>query len=181
MELFFFYQNQFQAMQLITERTILTLIEKEDFKEVITSLREEGAVKYIKHLQNLSNSQYADFLENKRVFSQNGTLFYWVVREKETQKYIGTMGVMPYLGSDSVFHIGFRISKAYQGKGFATELGKTVIDFVKNELKHKQIFGLIMEGNIASHTLLKKLGFKFLKTDFNTDYQIQLETYRLTF
>jgi len=88
---------------------------------------------------------------------------------------------MPYLGSDSVFHIGFRISNDFQGKGLATELGKTVIDFVKNDLKHQQIFGLIMEGNIASQTLLKKLGFEFEGSHFNTDYQIQLETYRLDF
>lgn len=91
------------------------------------------------------------------------------------------MGLTPYLGSDSVFHIGFRISNNFQGKGLATELGKTVIDFVKNELKHQQIFGLIMEGNIASQTLLKKLGFEFEGSNFNTDYQIQLETYRLDF
>ncbi|WP_338812754.1 GNAT family N-acetyltransferase [Bernardetia sp. Wsw4-3y2] len=168
-------------MKLTTERTELNLIQKKDFKELIASFREENAVKYIKHLQNLSNSEYTDFLENKRILSENQHLYYWVVREKETQKYIGTMGVMPYLGSDSAFHIGFRISKDFQGKGFATELGKTVIDFVKNKLKHQQIFGLIMEGNIASQTLLKKLEFHFLKTDFNTDYQIQLETYRLIF
>lgn len=168
-------------MQLTTERTILTLIEKEDFKEVTNSFREENAVKYIKHLQNLSNSEYTDFLEKKRILSDTQHLYYWVVREKQTQKYIGTMGVMPYLGSDATFHIGFRISKEYQGKGFATELGKTVIDFVKNELKHQQIFGLIMEGNIASQTLLKKLGFQFEGSHFNTDYQIQLETYRLNF
>ncbi len=168
-------------MKLTTERTELNLIQKKDFKEIIDSFREENAVKYIKHLQNLSNSEYTDFLENKRILSDNQHLYYWVVREKETQKYIGTMGVMPYLGSDSAFHIGFRISKDFQGKGFATELGKTVINFVKNELKHQKIFGLIMEGNIASQTLLKKLGFQFLKTDFNTDYQIQLETYRLIF
>ncbi|WP_338767171.1 GNAT family N-acetyltransferase [Bernardetia sp. ABR2-2B] len=168
-------------MKLTTERTELNLIQKKDFKEIIASFREENAVKYIKHLQNLSNSEYTNFLENKRILSENQHLYYWVVREKKTEKYIGTMGVMPYLGSDATFHIGFRISKDFQGKGFATELGEKVIDFVKNELKHQQIFGLIMEGNITSQTLLKKLGFQFLKTDFNTDYQIQLETYRLIF
>ena len=77
--------------------------------------------------------------------------------------------------------LSYWVSTEYQGKGFATELGKTVIDFVKNELKHQQIFGLIMEGNIASQTLLKKLSFQFEGSHFNTDYQIQLETYRLNF
>lgn len=104
-------------MQLSTERTILNLIEKNDFKEVISSFREEGAVKYIKHLQNLSNHEYADFLENKWLLSENGHLYYWVVREKETQNYIGTIGLAPYLDSDTTFHIGFRISKDFQGKG----------------------------------------------------------------
>ncbi|AFM05110.1 acetyltransferase, ribosomal protein N-acetylase [Bernardetia litoralis DSM 6794] len=168
-------------MKLTTKRTELNLIQKEDFQEIIDSFREKDAVKYIKHIQGLSNNEYLDFLEQKRLLSKNGQLFYWTVREKETQNYIGTMGVMPYLGSDSAFHIGFRISKDFQEKGFATELGKVVIDFVKTELKHQLIFGLIMEGNIASQTLLKKLGFQFLKSDFNTDYQIQLETYRLDF
>lgn len=168
-------------MQLTTKRTELNLIQKEDFKEIIDSLREEGAVKYIKHLQNLNDKEYIKFLEKKYLLSQKKELFYWVVREKETQDYIGTMGVMPYLGSNSAFHIGFRISNDFQGKGFATELGETIIDFVKNKLKHKEIFGLIIKENIASETLLKKLGFQFEKSEFNTDYQIQLETYRLDF
>jgi len=178
---YFFTKNQFQIMQLSTERAVLTLIEQKDFKEVIDSFREEGAVKYIKHLQNLSNSEYADFLEKKRLLSQNEHLYYWVVREKETQNYIGTMGLTPYLDSDSVFHIGFRVSKDFQGQGFATELGKAVIDFVKNELKHQLIFALVMEENVVSKTLLKKLGFEFERTKFNADYQIQLETYKLNF
>ncbi len=176
-----FTKNQFQIMQLSTERTILTLVEQKDFKEVIDSFREEGAVKYIKHLQNLSNSEYADFLEKKRLLSQNAHLFYWIIRGKQTQKYIGTMALTPYLGSDSVFHIGFRISNDFQGKGFATEVAKAVIDFVKNDLKHKEIFGLVIGENVVSKTLLKKLGFEFERTEFNTDYQIQLETYRLDF
>lgn len=168
-------------MQLTTERTQLDIIQKKDFAEVIQSLREEGAVKYVKHLQNLSNSKYADFLEKKQTLSENKHLFYWVVREKKTQNYIGTIGITPYLGSDAAFHIGFRISKNYQRKGFATELGNVVIDFVKNTLQHKQIFGLIMEGNIASKNLLLQLGFRFTRSEFNTTYKIQLETYCLEF
>lgn len=164
---------------LTTTRTYLNLIEKKDFEEVIKSFREEDAVKYTKHLQDLSDSEYADFLEKKRVASQNEQLFYWIVREKQTQKYVGTAGVMPYLGADSVFHIGFRISKEFQGKGMATEIAQSVIDFVRNDLKHSTIFGLVMEGNIASQKVLEKLGFKFLKNDFNQDYQIYLETYQL--
>ncbi|WP_291724554.1 GNAT family N-acetyltransferase [Bernardetia sp.] len=166
---------------LTTTRTHLNLIEKKDFSEVIKSFREEGAVKYTKHLQNLSNNEYADFLENKRVRSQEGHLFYWVIREKQTQKYIGTIGVMPYLGSDEAFHLGFRISKNAQGKGFATEVGQAVIDFVKNQLQHSSIFGVIMKENIASRKTLEKLGFKFIKSDLNTDYQIHLDTYQIDF
>ncbi len=122
-----------------------------------------------------------EFLEKKQLLSQEQKLFYWVVREKETQKFVGTIGLTPYLASKQTFHLGFRVSKEFQEKGLATELGKKVIDFVKNELKHKKIIGLIMEGNIASKALLKKLNFEFEKSYFDTDYQIQLEVYRLEF
>lgn len=168
-------------MNLTTTRTQLNLLQEEDYAQIIASFQEKDTVKFIKHLQNLTDEEYREFLEKKRLLTQQKENFFWVVREKTTQNLVGTIGLTPYLGSKTAFHIGFRIRNDFQRQGFAYELSKRVIDFVQKELHHTKIYGLAMQENDASIKILQKLGFEFVESEFNTDYQIQLETYQLNF
>ncbi|PIY09868.1 MAG: hypothetical protein COZ18_07170 [Flexibacter sp. CG_4_10_14_3_um_filter_32_15] len=70
-------------MQLTTNRTELNLIQKKDFKEVIDSFREKDAVKYIKHLQNLTDEEYTDFLEKNVNFLTSKNYFIGLLEKKK--------------------------------------------------------------------------------------------------
>lgn len=85
--------------------------------------------------------------------------------EKQTNAIIGLSGVLKckYLGQDD-FEFGFILSKKYWGKGYATEIGKAQIDFVKYQLKSKRVLALASPQNTASIHTIEKLGLTYVKT-----------------
>jgi ribosomal-protein-alanine N-acetyltransferase len=55
--------------------------------------------------------------------------------------------------------LGYKIDKDYQSKGLMKEALTAVIDFIYNELMLHKVNAYIMETNIASIELIKRLGF----------------------
>ena len=50
------------------------------------------------------------------------------------------------------------------GQGYATEIGKAQIDFIKNELKARRVLALVHKDNIASIKTIEKLALIHLTT-----------------
>lgn len=61
--------------------------------------------------------------------------------------------------------LGFRILKKEQGKGYAIESAKALIDYAFNELKIVNLKARAFKQNIPSHKLLNKLGFALISED----------------
>ena len=101
------------------------------------------------------NEEYAQRME---LFRERETQYMIVL--KEENKVIGTVNVFP---DDSravdTREIGYSISSAYQRKGYAFEALSALIDLLQNELKFDLLVAGVLEENIASIRLLKKLGF----------------------
>lgn len=61
--------------------------------------------------------------------------------------------------------IGFRFFKKEQGKGYATESAKALLDYGFNTLKLKEIIRRASKDNISSIRVLEKLNITFWKQD----------------
>jgi RimJ/RimL family protein N-acetyltransferase len=61
--------------------------------------------------------------------------------------------------------LGFRFIPKEQGKGYAIESAKALIDYAFNELKIVNLKARAFKQNIPSHKLLNKLGFAKLSED----------------
>lgn len=71
---------------------------------------------------------------------------------------IGGMNLFGIDERNGTFGISIQIDRIYRGKGYGIAAMKILLDYTFNERRlHKYQTGLI-EGNIASETLLKKLG-----------------------
>ena len=53
----------------------------------------------------------------------------------------------------------FYLLPEYWGKGYASESGKAVLAYGYEQLKLKEIMGMVIIGNEASEKVLLKLGF----------------------
>lgn len=99
----------------------------------------------------------------------------WTVILKETGEIIGRAGISYRDGFD-IPELGFMIGKDYQRKGYAKEAIEAILKYAKQELGFDTIQALVLENNIPSVNLLKKMNFTFSCRRYQ-DYLIALHTY----
>ena len=59
---------------------------------------------------------------------------------------------------NGTFSIGLQIDRDHRGKGYGTAAMKILICYAFNERRLNKYYGSVLDGNIASATMLKKLG-----------------------
>ena len=72
---------------------------------------------------------------------------------------------------DRDWEIGYWIGKPWWGKGFATELGRGLVDFAAQEFGAGQIIAGHYDDNPASGRVLEKLGFAYTG-DAHTEFSM---------
>lgn len=88
-----------------------------------------------------------------------GQLPYWVVREKMTQEFMGTVSL-------DVHHEGVHTEVSYQfmpkwwGAGYASEIVRAVITYAFEEMNLPVILAETQTANLASCKMLEKIGMK---------------------
>lgn len=109
----------------------------------------------------------------KTLFQKKET---YAITLRENNKPIGCVNLLVYpdgnyyWGEDNA-ELGYWIGEPYWGKGFAVEASQELIKRAFNNLDIKQIFALTRKENSQSQSVLKKLGFNFLKEIQNIDYK----------
>ena len=89
--------------------------------------------------------------------------FYWVIREKQTDTFIGLVSLDPH--QDGVYlEISYQLLPNWWGKGYATEVVQTIINYAFNELHLTKILAETQTANKISCMLLKKLGMDLERT-----------------
>lgn len=89
----------------------------------------------------------------------------WVVEESATGKLIGRVGFDDRTlpdgagGSRRILELGFLIAAEKQRQGFAEEVCRAAIAYMREEYDEDAFTCLIENGNDASIRLVKKLGF----------------------
>ena len=155
-----------------TERTILTLLQKSDFDELLEMFSEKDAFKYIRPHQHKSIEERIGFLELKLNQIENKTGFYWVARCSETNELIGAINLTPIPKTDKM-QIGWMIKSSHQRKGYATETARGVLEFAVKNANFNPIYGVFEKENIASEKILKQLNFAFNKEWDESESTIQ--------
>lgn len=84
--------------------------------------------------------------------------------KKETNEFVG-LGVLIHLElnpKNKAHEVGYRLPVHMWGKGYATEIAKTLIDYGFNELNFTEILGTTNPDNKTSEKVLLKCGLKFI-------------------
>jgi RimJ/RimL family protein N-acetyltransferase len=74
---------------------------------------------------------------------------------------IGDCGLRPTRRDSSHAELGFTFAKAYQGKGYASEAVRRLLDYVFTSLALQRVFAITQIQNDAANRLLKRLGFEW--------------------
>lgn len=78
--------------------------------------------------------------------------------EKSENVYIGEAGILSLNRVADRCVIGYNLLPDYWGKGYATEISKSLIEYAFDELQVERVEALALKSNIASCKVLEKSG-----------------------
>ena len=144
---------------LITERLLINPLSASDNQFILELLNTDGWIKFIgnRHIHSLED---ATTYIQKVVSTEH--LVYWTVKIKEGEKPIG---IITFIKRDYLDHqdIGFAFLPAFSKKGYAFEATTAVLQKLNLEYNLSYILATTKPENLASITLLKKIGLVFQK------------------
>lgn len=111
--------------------------------------------------------QVKKIIENiRKQYKENG-IGRWAVIDKVSNDFIGWSGLkyekMPINNKNGYYDLGYRIRREYWRKGIATETAREALKYGFNTLNLREICAAADVDNIASNTVLKKVGLKFIE------------------
>jgi ribosomal-protein-alanine N-acetyltransferase len=89
--------------------------------------------------------------------NENG-LSLWALIEKKSGKLIGDCGLIPVEGKGPEIELSYDISRAYWGKGYATEAAQECLKFGFEKLGLTRIIALTFPDHYASRRVMEKIG-----------------------
>jgi [ribosomal protein S5]-alanine N-acetyltransferase len=102
-----------------------------------------------------------DLFNEKIEKAKNESEYNFGIFKIENDELIGTIGLFRILrGPLQSAIVGYSLSKDYNGKGYATEAVKLVVEYAFTTLKLHRIEAGVMPHNIGSIRVLEKAGFE---------------------
>ncbi|MTI94441.1 MAG: GNAT family N-acetyltransferase [Firmicutes bacterium] len=97
--------------------------------------------------------QFANFgsYESRLMFS---------IERRTDGKFVGALNLNSIDERNGTFSIGMQISGQYRGQGYGTAAMRILLRYAFFERRLNKYNGYVLEGNIASATMLQKLGCK---------------------
>jgi len=102
---------------------------------------------------------------------RNPDLGLWATIHKETDKFIGRCGLLPWTIEDQQeVEVAYTIARSYWGQGLATEAAQAILQYGFEKLNLSRLVSLIEPGNIASQRVAEKIGMTFEKRVYEGEY-----------
>ena len=142
-----------------TDRLTIRVLESKD-KESFFAYRRLPEVCLYQFWKPLSINEVENFIKkNSTTIPNTKNTWLQLAICLRNDKLIGDMGIH-FLEDDAQVEIGYTLSPGYQGKGYALEAAKAVVDYLFVTLKKHRISASVDPENLKSINLLKKLGFR---------------------
>ncbi len=149
-------------MKLLTERLILRPITINDGAFVFKLMNTEDWKKFIGD-RNIHTIQDAIQYIEEKMISQYKEVGYgnFVICHRQSQEKLGTVGLYRRPNLEGV-DIGFALLPEYYRNGYTYEASKKLLQYAQEELKLSPIQAITDVNNVASQSLIQKLGFTFI-------------------
>ena len=143
---------------LETERLVLTRLTEEDTGFLVELLNQPSFLQFIGDKGVRCDADALRYLQDgpDAMYQRYGFCLYRVAL-KETDTVIGMCGLLKREQLPDP-DLGFAFLTAYEGKGYATEAARAVLNLGFNELGLARIVAIANSDNAGSHRLLKKIG-----------------------
>jgi RimJ/RimL family protein N-acetyltransferase len=118
-------------------------------------------MRYIRPVK--SKEETTAFLKEVVTYSEINPAFgRMAVIEKQSAAFVGSFAIIP-LEKTEFMQIGYALLPMHWGKGFATELVRYGLDYIRENELLNDIFAVTEDKNVHSQRVLLKTGFAFQK------------------
>ncbi|MCY1661966.1 GNAT family N-acetyltransferase [Chryseobacterium sp. SL1] len=147
-------------MYLETERLLIRDLTLDD-KQAVFNYRSDAEANKFQGWIPETLEDVEQFIErNNKEFNQPESWYQVLITEKDSKAVIGDIGIH-FFGSENLqAELGITLNKDFQGRGFASEALKGVINFLFGDLKKHRIMASIDPENIDSLKLMERIGFR---------------------
>ncbi len=148
-------------MNLLTPRLRLRPIEEGDRDAFVAMNLDPEVMHYF--ASTFSPQTSDEHIARYRMQLVRDGFSFLTLEHRETGDYLGIVGmqvmhtVVPHLPQPAV-EVGWRLAKAAQGQGYATEASQAVVDHAFGSLHLPELVAIIATDNLASQRVADKLG-----------------------
>jgi len=142
-------------MYLTSERLSVQLLTKNDFEEIHTMNSHPLVAQYNTIGIPKDLSETTKMLDK---VLHNDTALAWVIRETESQEFVGEIGMNLSSEKYRKGEIHYSLHPDHWGCGYATEVIKSVINFGFTQLNLHRIEAGVATENLRSIALLERVG-----------------------
>ena len=148
------------TFNLTTERMTLREFMIEDIDALFQIMNEPEVMRYFPRPGPPPRERVEGFVQRQITHWEEHHYGYCVVVVKGGKEIIGWNG-LSYLPETDEVELGYLLSKAYWGKGLATEAGQASLRFGFDVLGQERIIAIIHPENLASQRVALRLGMTF--------------------
>ncbi|WBX97352.1 GNAT family N-acetyltransferase [Chryseobacterium gambrini] len=147
-------------MNLETERLLIRDIILDD-KLTIFNYRSDAEANKFQSWIPETLEDVEQFIErNNKEFNQPESWYQVLITEKDSKAVIGDIGIHFFGAENLQTELGITLNKDFQGRGYASEALKGVINFLFGDLKKHRIMASVDPENIDSLKLMERIGFR---------------------
>lgn len=147
--------------ELQTERLVLRKMKASDAASMFTIWSDPEVTKFMNINSFTDESQAVDMIEMLDKLSRENRAIRYSIIELESNEIIGSCGYNSFDFKNAKAEIGYDISKAFWGKGYAPEAILSLMDYAFSTLEFNRIEAKVELENINSIKVLQKLNFTF--------------------
>ena len=144
------------------EKVILRFPLDEIKAELITDyFQDEDQVRHMTAVPYpYTNQDAKNFIKFLETTKEVESTFEWGIFDKETDQFIGMVGLEEIDYDIGKGELGYWLAKDYWGKGYTKEATTMVLDFAFNELELERVEAYVVKENEPSLRLLESLAFQ---------------------
>lgn len=146
------------VLPLRTERLRLRPVAPADLPRLFEILADPEVMKLALYGRALAPREAQDFINSDFTMDVHDVTHLGVLCRAEDRTIVGFAGLLPCKYFPSDLEIGFVLGTEHQGRGYATEIGRALVDVCFRILRRNRLLGLCDPRNEDSRKVLAKLG-----------------------
>jgi len=147
-----------ELLPLRTARLLLRPVHDADLPRLFAILADGEVMRLALYERALTSDEARHFINADFTRSADDVTHLGVLCGNEDGAIMGFAGLLPCKYFPGDLEIGFVLGREHQGRGYATEIGRKLLEVGFGALHHARLLGLCDPENAGSRHVLQKLG-----------------------